>query len=92
MPDGQYTSAVYTAIKDARYPEAIRVLTSELGVGGDCSSQSSENTKIHTPPSYLVAHGYLLRLSTESDLPFLLEKRPDLKEHGYGLNAVHNIQ
>ncbi|CAB1119336.1 unnamed protein product [Ectocarpus sp. CCAP 1310/34] len=31
IPDGQYTSAVYTAIKDARYPEAIRVLTSELG-------------------------------------------------------------
>ncbi|CAM9795328.1 unnamed protein product [Ectocarpus sp. 6 AP-2014] len=31
MPDGQYTSAVYTAIKDGHYPEAIRVLTSELG-------------------------------------------------------------
>ncbi|CAN0239180.1 unnamed protein product [Scytosiphon promiscuus] len=31
VPEGQYTSIVYTAIKDARFPEAIQLLTSELG-------------------------------------------------------------
>lgn len=32
VPEGQYTSMVYTAIKDARFPEAVHLLTSELGV------------------------------------------------------------
>lgn len=32
VPEGQYTSMVYSAIKDARFPEAVHLLTSELGV------------------------------------------------------------
>lgn len=31
VPEGQYTSIVYTAIKDARFAEAVHLLTSELG-------------------------------------------------------------
>ncbi|CAN0511596.1 unnamed protein product [Laminaria digitata] len=34
VPEGQYTSMVYTAIKDGRFPEAVHLLTSELGVRG----------------------------------------------------------
>lgn len=32
VPEGQYTSMVYTAIKDGRFAEAVHLLTSELGV------------------------------------------------------------
>lgn len=36
VPEGQYTSMVYTAIKDCRFPEAVDLLTSELGVRDCC--------------------------------------------------------
>lgn len=32
VPAGQYTAVIYNHIKDYRYPEAIQLLTSELGV------------------------------------------------------------
>lgn len=79
MPDGQYTSAVYTAIKEARYPEAIRVLTSELGVGGDCCLSTQANLAVVPSRPRLFAQTF-----HENDLPFLLEKRPDLREHNMG--------
>ena len=36
VPEGQYTAMVYTAIKDGRFPEAVHLLTSELGVRCCC--------------------------------------------------------